>query len=361
MRRNKKILIVSFILVVSILILGKNFFPFVFELLFNKDINLRTSGTRINVLLLGTSGQNHEGPNLTDTIIFSALDPSKKEVTLVSVPRDLWVPGLNQKVNTAYAIGENQKQGDGLILAKKTVSKILNQPVDYAVRFNFNGFTETVDLIGGIDVEVENTFDDYEYPIDGKEDDPCGHKQEELKKLATASSQLKEFPCRYMRVHFERGIQHLDGKSALEFVRSRHAQGPEGTDFARSARQEKVIKAFKDKVLAPQTLFNPIKLISLYAIFKNNIDTDIVRKEFDDFIRLAQRLQNSKVKSAVLDYGGDERSGLLIHPPITEQYNFQWALIPRTGNGNFLEIQKYVDCQIKTGDCDIFPHVKKNN
>ncbi len=323
-----------------------NFFPFLFQLVFDKGINLKQVDGRINLLLLGTGGKKHEGPDLTDTIIFVSINPSKNDVTLVSVPRDLWAPSLSAKINTAYPKG-------GLALSEKAVSKILNQPISYGVRLNFDGFVQAVDLVGGLDLTVDRTFDDFEYPIDGKENDPCGHKPEDLASLATSSSQLKEFPCRYRQIHFNRGNTHLNGEKALEFVRSRHAEGDEGTDFARSARQEKVIKSFKDKIFSFQTILNPARFISLYTILKGNIDTDIKQTEIDDFIRLSQSMKNTKVRAAIIDFGNSEkkRAGLLINPPITAEYNFQWVLIPRIGNGNFQEIQGYIDCEITLGGC----------
>jgi len=330
-----------------------NFFPFLFQLLFNRGVNLKEFDGRVNILLLGISGQKHEGPNLTDTIIFASINPSKNDVTLVSIPRDLWVPDISAKINSVYATSEGSKKGTGLTVIEKTVSKILNQPIGYGVRLNFDGFVQAVDLVGGLDVDIDRTFDDFEYPIDGKENDPCGHKNEELVSLATSSSQLKEFPCRYRQIHFDKGRAHLDGNKALEYVRSRHAQGDEGTDFARSRRQEKVIKAFRDKIFSLQTVINPARFISLYAILKGNIDTDIKQTEMDDFVRLSQKMKNTKIKTAVIDFGDNEkkRAGLLINPPIASTYNFQWVLIPRIGNGNFEEIQGYIDCEITVGDC----------
>ena len=331
------------------------FSPFLFQLIFNHGVNLKKSDDNINILLLGIGGGKHDGPNLTDTIIFASINQKKDKITLISIPRDLWIPDLNGKINTAYAIGEEKRKGGGLILAKTIVSKVINEPIDYAVRIDFSGFVKAVDLAGGLDINVQNSFDDYEYPITGKENDPCGHSEQELQALATASSQLAAFPCRYMHIHFDRGLQHMDGTRVLEFVRSRHAQGAEGTDFARSKRQEKVIKAFKDKFLSFGILLNPGKIISLYDTLSSSIDTDIKQDEFYDFIRLAQQMKNAKIESAVLDYGDKEtgRPGLLVNPPTGSNYSYEWVLAPRIGNGNFSEIQKYVECEIKVGNCKI--------
>ena len=357
----KKKLIPIIIISVLLIFVGKlilsnlNVFPFMFQLIFNRDIQLKQSDSRINILLLGIGGGTHDGPDLTDTIIFASLDEKNNRVTLVSIPRDLWSPDLNQKINTAYSIGESKKQGGGLTLTEAAVAKITGQSIDYGVRIDFSGFVKAVDIVGGLDINVDNAFDDYEYPIDGKEEDPCGHNPDELKALATAASQLDAFPCRYMHLHFDKGLQHMDGKTALEFVRSRHAEGSEGTDFARSKRQEKVIKAFKDKVLSTQTILNPAKVINLYETLRSSIDTDIKQDEFDDFIRLAQKMKSAKIQSTVLDYGDEkvQRPGLLQNPPSSSDYNYEWVLIPRVGNGNYKEIQKYIDCEIKTGNCSI--------
>ncbi len=335
-----------------------NTFSFLFQLAFNRGIQLKqNTKSQINVLLLGIGGGNHDGPNLTDTIMIANIDQKNDKVTLISIPRDLWFPDINQKINAAYAIGEAKNKGSGLVLAEAAVAKITGQEIDYGVRIDFSGFVKAVDIVGGLDINVDNTFDDYQYPIDGKEADPCGHSQEELQSLAnTPEDQLPSvFPCRYKHLHFDKGLTHMDGETALEFVRSRHGTGTEGSDFARSKRQEKVIKAFKDKVLSAQTILNPSKIINLYETLKSSIDTDIQQTEFDDFIRLAQKMKNAKIQSAVIDTGDDQtqRPGLLINPPTSSDYNYEWVLTPRAGNGNFTEIQNYIACEIKTGNCKV--------
>ncbi|MBI2421074.1 MAG: LCP family protein [Candidatus Levybacteria bacterium] len=331
-----------------------SFAPFLFQMVFNGNIELRKADPqRINILLLGIGGGAHEGPNLSDTIIFSSFNLKDPRVTLVTLPRDMWSSEIQRKINTAYALGESKRKGGGLILAKSVVSKITGQDIDYGVVIDFSGFVKAVDLMGGLDIDVERTFDDYEYPIAGRENDPCGNKEEELAQLATASSQLDVFPCRYEYLHFDKGTVHMDGETALKFVRSRHAKGEEGTDFARSKRQEKVIKAFMDKSFSLEIIVNPAKVIGLYDTIKDSVDTDIKQNEFDDFIKLAQRFQSAELQSVVIDDGDQdkERGGLLTHPAITSEYNYEWTLIPRSGNGNFSEIQEYIRCRLAQDEC----------
>ncbi len=370
-KRNKKIIVV-FLALFGILIFGKvlligvQYAPILFQLIFNSEVSLKKSDDNVNILLLGIGGGKHEGPNLSDTIIFASINQAKNKVTLVSVPRDLWVPDLSAKINSAYSQGEEARVGGGLVLAKAVVSKIIGQPVDYAVRVDFAGFVKAVNMVGGIDINVENTLDDYIYPVEGKEDDSCKKTDGEIRdftdKIATDSASTEEdlalfFPCRYEYIHFSKGQNHMTGIDALQFVRSRHALGNEGTDFARSSRQQKIIKAFKDKVFSIGTLINPAKVLGLYDILQSSIDTDIKQDEFDDFIRLGQKLRTADIKSPVIDFGDLEkgRAGLLVNPQPSQDYKFAWILIPRVGNGNFTEIQKFVDCEIKIGNCKISP------
>ncbi len=337
------------------------FIPSIFQLVFKKEIQLKqTPENRVNVLLLGVGGGTHEGPDLTDTIIFASIDPKSKNTTLATIPRDLWIPDLNAKINTAYTFGEEKQKGGGLALSKSTVSKVLGQQVDYAVKIDFSGFTKAVDLMGGLDINVDNTFDDYAYPITGKEDESCGHTDTEIVDLTAqiasgSATDLEAFPCRYEHLHFDKGSTHMDGVTALKYVRSRHAEGIEGSDFARSKRQEKVIAAFKEKLFSAGTLFNPVKIANLVGVLQGSIETDIKENEYGDFVKLAQKMQHGKINSISLDTGNtsDQPYGLLENPPTGPEFNNAWVLTPRVGSDNYSEIQKYVSCKIKGIDCQI--------
>lgn len=343
----------------TFLVKGGKFIPAIFQLLFQKEIQLKTTDEkRVNILLLGIGGGTHDGPSLTDTMIFASIDPTASKVNLVSIPRDLWMPELDQKINFAYADGEAKMEGGGIIGARAAVDKLLGQDIDYVLRMDFDGFVKAIDMVGGLDVTVDNTLDDYQYPLSGKEDDACGLTEEKIASLSAeiatgSASENEAFPCRYEHLHFSKGRQKLNGVNALKFVRSRHGQNGEGSDFARSKRQEKVISAFKDKIFSANTFLNPVKIINLADVFKDSIDTDIKEDEFDDFVKLAQKLRGAKTNSAVLDIGNpqEERFGLLEQPPITKEFNNQYVVIPRIGNGRYSEIQEYIACEIEKGDC----------
>ena len=345
--KNQKIIIV----LVGVLILFLGTFVF-YKFYFKKDIQLKVEKKtgNINVLILGKGGGRHEGPDLTDTIILATINPDKNTVNLISIPRDLWVPDLNAKINTAYAFGQ-EKDKQGKLLAKSFISKIAEKQIDYVLVVDFSAFVSLVDHLGGIDVNVRNTLDDYKYPMEGKEDDPCDLTDEEIidlsEQIATGSAKAEDvFPCRYKHIHFDKGIQHMNGEEALEFVRSRHGINGEGSDFARSMRQQDVINALRDKSLSLGIILNPLKVLGIFNIIKDNVDTNADVREIDDFINLANKMKGAKIISTIIDFGDEdqERYGLLMHPPISEAQKLQWVLIPRVGDGDFSEVQEYVKC-----------------
>ncbi len=324
---------------------------FLFGVTIDRTIDLLNKKESFNILLLGIAGGGHDGPKLTDTIILANVNIDQNKVHMFSVPRDLWVPPLERKINSVYAIGE--KEGKGIELSRSAIEDLTGQKVDYVLVLDFQGFTKIIDYLGGIDVRVENSFIDKQYPITGKEEDICGKSEEEFEALATAASQLDAFPCRYKTIAFERGIQKMNGETALEFVRSRHGTNGEGSDFARSKRQQVIIAALREKVFSLGVILNPVKLLGIYNILTDNINTDIDTEKIDDFVKLADKMKDGQIKSYVIDDGNkaDERWGLFINPPISKDYGFQYVLIPRKGVGNYSEIHEYVQCIMDGKDC----------
>lgn len=266
---------------------------------------------RVNILLLGTGGTRHDGPDLTDTIIVAAASPSGT-ITLISIPRDIYLDSLQGKINMAYAAG-------GLARAEQEVSLVTGLPIHYAVRFDFTVFERIIDILGGIDVNVTSAFDDYLYPIDGRENDNCGLPPAVV---FDDESAAKAFPCRYEHLHFDAGVQHMDGKTALKFVRSRHAAWPEGSDFARSQRQQLVIKATKNKILSEKDLLNLPRNLAIFNELKTNIDTDMDFSSPRKLLDLALRYSNAQFKSISLG------EAVLVNPPEDER---GWILLPATG------------------------------
>lgn len=322
----------------SVFTFFKNFYraqTFIGSVILNRDINLKQANDRTNILILGVAGGNHEGANLSDTMIFLSVNLKTGKIIMMSISRDIWVDSLQAKINAAYAFGEEKRDGGGFTLAKAAVSEVLDQPVHYTIKIDFAGFEKIINLLGGVEINVERTFDDYKYPIAGKENDECGGDPEYL--------------CRFEHLHFDAGGQTMDGARALEYVRSRQAEGDEGTDFARSRRQQKLIVALKSKFLSVQTLLNPGKIWQLKDALGESVQTDIDFSELDDFVKLFQKYKENKIENLVLDTGDEKtgRKGLLVNPPV-DQYG-AWVLVSQSGNWD--EVRKYVSCELESQEC----------
>ncbi len=266
---------------------------------------------RINVLMIGVGGPNHPGGTLADTIIVASFDPKNKEVALLSIPRDLYVPIHGDgygKINSAHSYGEKQAKqtGGGPAVLKKTVSDILDMPIHYYVRVDFTALEKIVDTLGGVTVNVEKPIVDLSYPADNMID--------------------------YAPFRLAAGVQTLNGKTALKYVRSRHAAGGEGSDFARAKRQQKLLTAIKDKALTVGVLANPKKVVDIINILGNHIKTDLTGWELERFVQMWKDIDNSKVISKVLDDGPDG-------PLVSQSGDSRgYILLPKTGD--FSEVQE---------------------
>ena len=133
----------------------------------------------------------------------------------------------------------------------------------------------------------------------------------------------------------------MDGERALKYVRSRHGTGVEGTDFARSKRQQQVILAIKDKMLTAQTLIDLPKLKELFTLYETDVESNITNEELVSFYSLYKNLDLKNFKRIVLDdRSTSDEGGLLVSPEDTSQYGGAYVLIPRTGD--FSQIHAYV-------------------
>lgn len=291
----------------------------------------------VNFLLLGEGGAGHEGPDLTDTIMFGSV--SRKGTVLVSLPRDLWYQPWQTKINTLYFYG--QEKGDGLKWTKEIASEITGQKIDRVVLIDFAVFKDLVDLVGGVDVEIDKTFDDYRYPVSGKEKDPCDGD--------------KEYKCRYEHLHFDAGIQRLDGETALKYVRSRYAEGDEGTDTARALRQQKVVAALKAKLTSPQIMFSLDKLKSLRVIFETRVKSDLTEDDYFNLGRIFLGPSSRKMESFVVDGWQTGEDGLVYHPQTHP--SGQWVLLP--SNDSWERIHQFVNCLIYQENKSLCPPEKK--
>ncbi|HNW20024.1 MAG TPA: LCP family protein [bacterium] len=242
---------------------------------------------RINFVLLGIGGKNHDGGMLTDTIMVASFQPSTHKVVMMSIPRDLTVPMTGygwRKINSANSLAEAQNPGSGGQATADLISEILEMPIHYYLRVDFDGFVKIIDDLGGIEVEVENTLDDYRYPIMGRENNP-------------------DYYSRFEHLHIDAGRQTMDGQLALKYARSRHGVGVEGSDFARSKRQQKILEAVKDKLFSANTLFKPKLIMNIIGNAEEHVTTNLQPDELVSVWQLAKDVNQSQITNIILDNG----------------------------------------------------------
>ncbi|MBI4262050.1 LCP family protein [Candidatus Uhrbacteria bacterium] len=294
------------------------FFPFANIPIFRVLRSLARSGEitlkgekedRINVLLLGMGGAGHEGPYLTDTIILASIRPSTKQIFLLSIPRDLVVPLGNygwRKINTANAFGELENPGNGAAFVSAALEKLLQQPIHYTVRVDFEAFRKLIDTMGGMYLTVDRAFTDTRYPTEN---------------------------YKYQVLTFNAGPQWFDGNRALQFARSRHGNNGEGSDFARARRQQKIIEAVKDRLFSVWTLTSPTVISTLIETFEQNVIINMNLGEMVRFARLMKNIDTRTINTIVLDTSAE---GYL-----TETY-FEGAFLLEPRTGNFDEIRTLI-------------------
>lgn len=304
-----------------------------------------------SILLMGYGGGKHEGGRLTDSMIVAHINPKNLEIKLISIPRDIWMPlPINGdetkgfKINAAFAIGSDDRsypnkkieftgRGGGGELAKLAVSEVVGFKIDYFIALDFQGFIKIVDVLGGIDVPVLTSFDDPMYPLETDIVDNCGKTNEEVTALTATMSGEKlenEFMCRYENLHFDKGLQHMNGVTALKFARSRHSK-EDGGDFNRSIRQKQVIMAIKERVISIG--FIP-KIIPAINALAGNLTTDLSATKINELMSMADILTNCKVEIIPLT---DQN---VLTDSVVER---QFVLIPRIGDGNWDEVHHFIE------------------
>jgi len=270
-----------------------------------------------NIAVFGYGGGTHEGTYLTDTILVAHVDPKAKKVFLVSIPRDIWVflptngnNGQHWKINAAYALGLDDRgypdklpeySGDNGAgnMAKFALQTVTGLDIPYFVALDFDGFTHSIDTLGGVDINVSPAFTDPLYPITGMEEDLCGHTEEEIPDLdaeaATTSAELV-WPCRYETLQFDAGYQHMDGETALKYVRSRHSK-EDGSDFGRALRQQKLLLAVKQKIFSIGFVSRVIPFLDSLG---NDFKTDLQLSDVKTLIEHASELNDYEVETLAL-------------------------------------------------------------
>lgn len=237
-----------------------------------EDIPDWSQKERVSILLLGVDQRpGEEGPWRSDTMIVVTVDPKSMTAAMLSVPRDLYVeiPGYGeQRINMAHFWGDAYDYpGEGPGLAMRTVEYNLGIPIHYYIRINYQGFREIINYLGGITVNVPEEIWDYRYPD--------GHYG-------------------YMTIHIPAGEQVMDGRTALQYVRTRHA----GTDFDRLRRQQQVLMAIRDKTLRLDLI---PKIPTLAGAMGHTVKTNLQLSEVAALGQIATQIDAEDIHFAAVD------------------------------------------------------------
>jgi LCP family protein required for cell wall assembly len=260
---------------------------------------LEETNGHTNMVFLGVAGKNEQGGNLSDSIILLSINGDKGTVSMLSLPRDLYIDSQigSRKINEIYA---NASYGDryenGLKVVKEAFSSFTGIPIHYAAVIDFNVFEQIVDELGGIKIFVPEDIVDPYYP--------------------DVNYGFQTFIVR-------KGIQEFDGETALKYARSRKTS----SDYSRAKRQQDLLFAIKEKAKESGDLFSPTRLKTFYQTFSDNVVTDLGLPQLLELGKIAAGVDYDGLVSAVLNDEPTNRGGLL-YAPAREFYNGQFVLLP---------------------------------
>lgn len=229
---------------------------------------------RFNVVIVGIGGDAHAGGQLTDSIQVASIDTINKKIDVTSIPRDLYVtiPGYGRsKINATYEVGEQRKAGSGALLMRQVVENVLGIKVSNFALFDFSGFKDIVDSLGGIDVTVPYNIYDAEYP---------------------AADEIHYDPF-----YITAGLHHMDGATALKYARTRH----QDLDYGRSGRQHDLMQAIKVKALSAGVITNPLKVSNLITALGQHFKTDLTTDQLKSLLGIYKDITPENTSGHVLD------------------------------------------------------------
>jgi LCP family protein required for cell wall assembly len=257
----------------------------------NTNTNNVLAGGRINILLLGSDTDGKDGNDIatgtplaqTDMII--TIDPQTKYVGMLSIPRDLqvYIPGYSNgdKMDKAFLYGVAgggagavaKRVGYGAGLAEDTIQANFGIKINYYAWVDIYGFAKVVDTAGGVDIDATHPIVDNSYPDENNKKDSYAYK----------------------RLYIAPGPQHMDGDQALEYVRSRHADLV--GDIGRTARQQQLLSALKQKLANPNVIAEAPQLLK---DMNGSIFTDMQPDQIIQIANYARGVDLNKVDRVTL-------------------------------------------------------------
>jgi polyisoprenyl-teichoic acid--peptidoglycan teichoic acid transferase len=285
------------------------------------------SSDSVNILLLGSDRRPTGTAFRTDTIIIVSIRAKENTLSLISVPRDLYVyiPGWTMnRINTAYFYGERTKyQGGGPDLVKDTVLYNLGIPIDHVVMVEFDSFRNIIDILGGLEIPMVCDFSDWRI-IDHEKSDQDRNNWE----LVTVGP----------------GLVKMDGDLALWYARSRL----KSSDYDRGRRQQEIIRAAFSRILDLNLI---LRIPALYMQLRDTVQTDLGLDAILDLAPMARHLKAPNLRSyyitnkMVSGYRTPEGASVLLPDGEAVQALIEDALSPLPG-----EVQERLEVRIEVSN-----------
>jgi LCP family protein required for cell wall assembly len=261
-------------------------------------------------LLLGIdSVENKVGaPPLTDSMLLVSLDHRDGSVRTVAMPRDLWSEEYKTKINALYVYGKERYPNSPQQFPKEVIEEMTGIPINYTLVISLDMVASLVDTLGGVTIEVPESFTDTEFP-----------------RADVDIAKVKDPTELYETVTFEKGTEKMSGERILKYVRSRHSQGDTGTDTDRTKRQQLVIRSIADVFKQKSLWTNPQLIGQLYKWYAQHIKSVLSEQEVVAFSKLLFPYRNSiTVTASEITIFPDDPQGLIEHPPVSKTDN-QWV------------------------------------
>jgi len=284
---------------------------FYFPNLVLKSINSPPPQDKLNLMILGLDRRNDwlEKTETTDTIIFSQINFSQSKIHLFSLPRDVWDYEIKTKINQIYP--QSLKSPDKFTYISDKFSSISGQKINNIIILSTNDLKKLADILGGIDLYLNQGFKDEQYPNDAYIENP------------------KSGAPIYKTIEFKSGWNHLDSQNITEFVRSRKSADTAsngGTDLGRIERQQQLINGLINK-LKDSLSKKPSLVFDLYH-FWSELEQNFTDQELIDMaLKYGLNIRHLSIIRHPISAGEDPKSDLFYHPQ--KFINSQWVFIPQ--------------------------------
>lgn len=279
-----------------------------------------------NMLVLGVDSLAGRGtvPPLTDTMMIVSLQLSTGRLTVLPLPRDLWSDAYQTKINALYAYGRDRYPDHPERFPQEALTELTGVQFQHVVVLSIDQVAEIIDLLGGIEVKVEESFVDERFP------------------RPDVDVTVERDPAKlYQRIEFTAGTEHMNGERALQFIRSRHASGTEGNDLARSRRQELVLAALMAKLQNVNTVSDLPLLARLYRYYLEHFNKVFsIEQGIATLKALWPHKSTLQLVPKTLSIYPQDPQGSLVNPPLNpRQYQGQWVYTVRNPDTFASEVQ----------------------